>query len=282
MATEWELECALFARFDLVLPDLHAQGYSIGRQVLISGTSRRMDVVLRRHDHAWIIELKRGSPHVADTIEQIQDYRRCWQAAFPATPVSLMVMSNSASDDKVRAFQAKGIQYRAVPVQKILEILSQGISTELLGKCTRLDTDDEGRIRYLLSNFAHTTVPAGMRFGPPWSHESVFYALIRDGNPHKDPWRKNIYVQMFPHRPNCAVLYHPEWDNKDKDRSPLHINQRASSWPRDGWCMKQLLEGGVIELGYVDRKGPGRESQNFEHYRITNWDAFAAILALRS
>lgn len=282
VATEWELECALFARLDLVLPDLHRQGYSCDRQVLISGTSRRMDVVLRRPDHAWIIELKRGSPHVADTIAQIHDYERCWKAAFPTVPVSLMVISHGATDDKIRSFAENRIEYRAVSVRQILEILSEGVSTELLGQCTRLDTNDEGRIRFLLTNFAHTTVPAGMRFGPPWSHESVFYALIRNGMPHKDAWRKNIYVQLFPHRPNCAILYHPEWDNKDKDRSPLHINKRAKSWPKDGWLLGSLLNSGAVALGNVDRKGPGREAQNFEHYRINDWDSFASILHLNA
>lgn len=281
LATEWELECALCARFDLVLPDLHAQGYSIERQVLIAGVSRRMDVVLRRPGHAWIIELKQGSPNVADTTAQILDYERCWRAAFPETAVSLMVISNQASPDKIHAFAGNRIQYRAVSVPRILEILSQGVSTELLGRCTRLETDDEGRIRFLLSNFAHTTVPAGMRFGPPWSHESVFYALIRDGRPHKDPWRKNIYVKMFAHRPNCAVLYHPEWDNKDKDRSPLHINPRAKSWPAGGWLLRPLIESGAIQIGNVDRKGPGREAHGFEHYKINNWDTFASVLELR-
>jgi hypothetical protein len=88
MATEWELECALCARFDAALPDLHAQGYKLDRQVLLSG--RRLDVLLQRPGHAWIIELKQGSPNVADTIEQLLDYERCWKAHFD-TPVSLMV-----------------------------------------------------------------------------------------------------------------------------------------------------------------------------------------------
>jgi len=280
MATEWELECAVFARFDLVLPDLHAQGYSIERQVLFAGVGRRMDIVLRRPDHAWIIELKQGSPNVQDVCDQILDYERCWKAAFPAMPVSLMVISNSASDDKIRALADRSIHYRAVPTQKILEIISAGVSTELLGRCAHLETDDEGRIRFLLSNFAHTTVPSGMRFGAPWSHESVFYALIRDGLPHKDPWLKNIYVKVFHHAPNCAVLYHPEWNGKDKDRSPLHINQRAKSWPKDGWLLRRLLESRTIKLSNVDSKGPGRESQNFEHYRVNSWDEFALTLGL--
>lgn len=280
MATEWELECAVFARFDLVLPELHEKGYAIERQVLLAGVSRRMDIVLRRPDHAWIVELKQGSPNVQDVCDQILDYERCWKAAFPATPVSLMVISNSASDEKIRALADRNIHFRAVPVPRILEILSEGVSTELLGRCTRLATDDEGRIRFLLSNFAHTTVPSGMRFGAPWSHESVFYALIRDGLPHKDPWRKNIYVKLFRHTPNCAVLYHPEWDGKHKDRSPLHLNPRSKSWPEDGWLVRSLLESRTIEFSNTDRKGRGRDSHNFEHYRVNDWDKFASALGL--
>lgn len=278
MATEWELECALCARFDLALPDLHALGYTLDRQVLLSG--RRLDVVLRRPDHAWIIELKQGSPNVVDTTAQILDYARCWQAHF-STPVSLMVVSHSASPAKIEEFARQGIEYRSLPVPTILDILKDGVSTALLGECTRLDTDDDGRIRYLLSNFAHTTVPAGMRFGRPWSHESVFYALIRSGMPHKDPWRKNIYVKLFEHRPNCAVLYHPEWDNKEKDRSPLHLNPRAASWPADGWHLERLIKENVMVLGNFDRKGWDRQSQSFEHYRILDWDRFADIIGLK-
>lgn len=280
MATEWELECALCSRFDLLLPDLHAEQYTLERQVLLAGISRRMDIVLRRPDRAWIIELKQGSPPMPDTLHQILDYERCWKAAFPSVPVSLMVISNHASEGKIHTLAEHRIQYRAVPVQRILEVLLQGVSTELLGECKRIETDDEGRIRFLLSNFAHTTVPAGMRFGSPWSHESVFYALIRDGHEYKRPWLKNIYVKMFTQRPNCALLYHPDWDNKDKDKSPLHINQRATSWPSDGWVLKRLIDSGAIEIGNVDRKGRGRESHNFEHYRINNWDSFATVLGL--
>jgi hypothetical protein len=82
LITEWELECAIYSRFDQVLPEFHTQGYHIERQMLLNGISRRMDIVLTRDAHAWIIELMRGSPNVADTTAQILDYQRCWKAAY--------------------------------------------------------------------------------------------------------------------------------------------------------------------------------------------------------
>jgi hypothetical protein len=239
-----------------------------------------MDIVLSREDHAWIIELKRGSPNVADTVNQIHDYRRCWNAAYPQVPVSLMVISTGASEQKIQAFAEQEILYRAIPESKVLEVLSAGQSTELLGHCNRLATDNEERIRFLLSNFAHTSVPESMRFGAPWSHDSVFYALIRDGNEHKRPWLKNIYVKLFEHKPNCAVLYHSE--AVTKDGAPLHINPRAKSWPDNGWLLDRLIGDGAIEYFTTDRKGPGRETGNFDHYRILDWDKFAQILDLNS
>ena len=235
-----------------------------------------MDIVLLRPNHAWIIELKQGSPHVADTTAQILDYERCWKAAYPETPVSLMVISNEASEQKVRAFAEHGIHYRPVPVRRILDVLAEGVSTELLGRCNRLETDDEGRIRYLLSNFAHTTVPRGMRFGEPWSHASVFYALIRNGQQPKRAWLKNIYVKVFEQKPNCAVLYHPEWDNKDKDRAPLHLNRSAKSWPHDNWLLPTLESSGAITFHNQDRRKTGA----FDHYRVNDWNLFASILGL--
>jgi hypothetical protein len=278
MITEWELECAIYSRFDCVLPDLHSQGYRIERQILINGISRRMDLVLMRDGHAWIVELKRGSPNVADTTAQILDYQRCWSVAYPKIPVSLMVISTGASAAKIKAFVEHGIFYRAVPESKVLEALSAGQSTELLGRCNRLPTEDEGRIRFLLSNFAHTSVPDGMRFGEPWSHDSVFYALIRDGRETKKPWLKNIYVKLFDHKPNCAVLYHSEAANTDG--ASLHINPRAKSWPADGWLLAKLINSAAIEYVLTDNKGSDRENGNFDHYRILNWDAFAKILDL--
>ena len=279
MITEWELECAVHSRFDIILPDLFAEGYQITRQVLMSGISRRLDIVLQRNDRAWIVELKRGSPNVTETATQILDYKRCWQAAYPNVPVQLMVISTCASQEIIDLFAAKGIEYRAVPESRVLEVLSDGQSTELLGQCHRLATQNEERIRFLLSNFAHTTVPAGMPFGTPWSHDSVFYALIRDGKPHKHPWLKNIYVKLFDHTPNCAVLYHSE--AAIKDGAPLHINRNASSWPTDGWRLAELVKSNAIEFVSRDNKGRGRESGNFEHYRVASWDIFASVLGLK-
>lgn len=277
MITEWELECAVVSRFALVLPDLAAQGYQISRQRLIA--SRRLDIVLERPGDAWIIELKRASPHVADVSAQLLDYKRCWEAARPQMPVRLMVISNSASPEKVRALADKGIEYRPVPLAQILDVLSTGVDIELLGQCSRLAVEDEEKVRFLLSNFAHTKVPEGMQFGHPWTHDGVFYALIRDGRGHKKPWLKNIYVKVFDQKPNCAVLYHSEAEGV-RDNAPLHLNPRASSWPADGWLTQRLVDQGAIEYASTDNKSRESDRGNFDHYRVLDWERFAKILSL--
>ncbi len=262
-----------------MLPDLCEQGYSIQRQVLIGGISRRLDIVLERPQDAWIIELKRGSPSVSDVVAQIHDYERCWKAAYPDKPVKLMVIATVDSDLKAKQLAEQRVEYRSISPKRILEAISEGVDTDLLGECNRLQINDEDRIRFLLSNFSHTTVPDGMRFGAPWSHESVFYALIRDGHKHKKPWFKNIYVTLFNQNPNCAVLYHPE--TSYADGAPLHVNPRAKSWPADGWCLQKLIDAEVVKWKSLDNKGPGKESLNFDKYHVNDWDRFAEIIGLK-
>lgn len=280
--TEWELECALVARFALVLPHLHKLGYILKRQVQMHGISRRLDIVLELPDRsqAWIIELKRGSPNVADTTAQILDYQRCWEAAYPDIPVKLMVISTGASNEKIAAFKKNGIAYRAITTARIKESLSEGISKELLGYCNKMTTNDVQWIRTRLSNFEHTTVPESMRFGSPWSHRSVFYALIRDKHQLKSAWLKNIYVKLIRGAPNCVVLYHPEAARKDD--APLHVNERARSWPTDGWLLDKLRAANTIKRVSRDNKGPGRERHEFDHYKVLDWDQFATALELEA
>lgn len=196
-----------------------------------------------------------------------------------------MVISTGASEKKIRAFADHHIFYRAVPASKVLEVLSAGQSTELLGRCNHLETKDEAtkdeeRIRFLLSNFAYTLVPEGMRFGPPWSHDSAYYALVRDGRECKKPWLKRTYVKLFDHKPNCAVLYCPAANIKSG--AFLHINPRATSWPTNSWLLDRLIGAGAIKYVTTDNKGPGKERSNFDHYRILNWDTFAQVLDLKS
>ncbi len=280
--TESELESALAERFALLLPDLHKDGYRLTRQVQLVGISRRIDIVLKMPDcsSAWIIELKRASPNVADTTAQILDYQRCWEAAYPNIPVKLMVISTGASDEKIAALKKNNIQYRAIPTTKIKEVLSNGISQELLGYCNRMTTNDVQWIRKSLSNIEHTTVPESMRFGRPWSHKSVYYALIRDKHELKSAWLKNIYVKLIRGAPNCVVLYHPEAARKDD--APLHVNERARSWPTDGWLLDKLRSCNTIKHVSRDNKGPGRERHEFDHYKVLDWDQFATALELEA
>lgn len=142
---EWELECTIFARYQALLPDFYSQGYKLSRQVMISGISRRMDLVLERDDHAWIIELKKGSPPLQATTRQILDYEKCWKAAFPSKPVSLMVISNSVDDAKAMAFQTKGISHRTIPAKKVLEALKQELTLNCSASARSCMSTTQGR-----------------------------------------------------------------------------------------------------------------------------------------
>jgi len=116
-----------------------------------------------------------------------------------------------------------------------------------------------------------------MRF-EPWCHASAYYALIRDNMIATDPWKKRISVRLFPQKPKCAILYHPEADVAHGDAF-LHLNPRSPSWPLDGWHLSELIENDVIKYRGSDRYGTG--TSDFDSYAIKDLTAFARTLRLR-
>lgn len=167
-----------------------------------------------------------------------------------------------------------GVESRAITMANVLDALQPRKTDEPAAVGEKLIPDDLAKVRYLLSDHGAVTVPEGLIFEPPWNHEKVFLALVKRGAKHKDLWKKNIYVQLYSQRPNCAVLYGPRVEPAKP--GPLHLNPRGSSWDES----KFLQMKPSIEYVQSDNKGPGREQYNFDWYRIKDWDGFAASLGL--
>jgi hypothetical protein len=102
-----------------------------------------------------------------------------------------------------------------------------------------------------------------------WNHSKVFRSLIERGDRQKDSALKPpYYVTLYPQSTNAALMY------DESVAAPVHINEYRVNlrfWAE----IKPFLE-----LISVDSKGAGRESQNFGHYRVSDWNAFAKILGL--
>ena len=109
---------------------------------------------------------------------------------------------------------------------------------------------------------------------PTWTHHKVFRALVESGMRRKDPWRKDPYVVLYDQKPNCAVLYAP---NARYGEAPLHVNPQRDSWDSKVWDRIRPF----VEYKRSDNKGPGKEKQNHDHYRVANWAGFANALRLK-
>jgi hypothetical protein len=138
----------------------------------------------------------------------------------------------------------------------------------------KLLPDDLSKVRHLLSDYGAVTVPDGMVLAAPWNHEKVFLALVKRGESHKDLWKKNIYVRLYRQHPKLAVLYGP--NAGPFRRAPLHVKPTAPDWNETAF---QRMSPS-IEFVQSDNKGPGRERQNCDWYRVKDWDGLAASLGL--
>lgn len=108
--------------------------------------------------------------------------------------------------------------------------------------------------------------------GIPWSHDTVYRALVNQGCAERVLQRER-YVQLYPQKPNCAVLYAL---GGRYDTAPLGLNEARESFRSD------VFERISRAIEFVRRwsKGPGKESQIFSGYRIVDWDKFAEALGL--
>jgi hypothetical protein len=102
-----------------------------------------------------------------------------------------------------------------------------------------------------------------------WSHSRLFSALVDRGYRTKDRLLlPPYYVAIYPQTINAAILY----DETVKD--PLHINHS-----RVNEAFWQQIRPHVTHVR-SDNKGHGREGQNFDHYRVDDWDGLAKALGL--
>ena len=113
----------------------------------------------------------------------------------------------------------------------------------------------------------NNNVPSG------WTHERVFNALCERGEKHKDYTRKDIYVQFYPQKYNAAILYRPD---SRYVNSPIHLNKNS-----DGWDSSKFeVDENIITYVGSSNKGPGKEKNNFDYYKVKNWNLLAKQLGL--
>ena len=81
----------------------------------------------------------------------------------------------------------------------------------------------------------------------------------------------NIYVQLYPQLPNCAILYSPA--SQYVKSGPLHLNPKRKSWDEEKFQrIKPFIEHAKPDL----RPDPN----GFDFYHINNWNGFATALKL--
>jgi len=273
---EQALEKAICLAFQCLLPDLHGEGYRIVSQQAVL-LERRLDLLLRKPDgQICIIELKQGAPPMPQVRDQILDYASCWELSFPTQQrPRLIVIGNSIPETTKLELANFGIESRAITKAAVIEALDRGSSGVSVSQGLKLVPDDPDRVKHLLSDYGSVTLPANLPLCPPWTHEKAFLALVNRREKHKELWRKNIYVQLYPQAPNCAVLYGPK--AQSTRRGPLHLNPRVKSWNEAAF---QKIKPPLIKYVQSDNKGPGKERLNFDWYQVTDWDGFAAALGL--
>jgi hypothetical protein len=273
--TEGELESAICRALPTLLPDLFAEGYRIkSQQAILLG--RRIDLLLQKADGSTcIIELKAGPPPMPDVRDQILDYSDCWKHSYPrSSPPRLIVIGHSVPKSTRAELENFGIESRAISEQQVLAALEGQSYGDPVQSGFKLAPEDLMRVRHLLSDHSVVDIPQGLVLGSPWNHEKAFLALVKRGERHKDLWKKNPYVQLYPQTPNCAVLYGPKV--RAVKRGPLHLNPRARSWDQSQYLSLEPF----VKYSFSDNKGPGRESTNFDWYSILDWDGFARSLGL--
>jgi hypothetical protein len=272
---ELELESAICRALPALLPDLFKAGYRIkSQQAILLG--RRIDLLLETSDgHPCIIELKAGAPPMPQVRDQILDYAECWRLSYPASnQLRLIVIGNSIPDVTKTELSNFGVESRAITQAQVLAALESQAQETSVPNGLKLLPDDLAKVRHLLSDYGAITVPEGLLLQPPWDHLKVFLALVKREEKHKDLWKKNPYVQLYPQTPNCAVLYGPTVASTTQ--GPLHLNDKVSSWNDQAFQQMQPF----IKYVFSDNKGPGRERSNFDWYSIKDWNGFAASLGL--
>lgn len=108
-----------------------------------------------------------------------------------------------------------------------------------------------------------------------WTHASVYEALVARGEKQK-PSDVDKYVQLYAQSTNCAVLYPPE---SPYASAPLHLNpngtRRSKAWNDRVF---QTIRPYISHVGGDSKNDP---NQDFDHYSVPDWTAFASALGLR-
>ena len=265
---EFELETAIGRAYPALLPDLAKEGYRVvSLQAVLF--MRRIDIVLQKeNDEVCLIELKVGAPPYPAVRDQILDYGRVWKTAFSlAKRPRLIVISNRIPATTQTELAKYGIESRVINNKEVLAALRKVGDLPPIGvNFTAEDVTEE--IRRLLSDFSAVAVPDGLLFGPPWTHEKVFYALVKRGERHKSLWLKNTYVTLYAQEKNCAVLYR---HGASYGQGPLHLRPDSTFW-----------KSAVFEwiAPFIEFKVREKKPAGFDEYIVRDWDGLADALDL--
>jgi hypothetical protein len=271
---EGQLELAICRAFEDLLPDLSHAGYAImTSQAILFG--RRLDIVLQADDgRRIIIELKVGAPPMPHVLEQILDYAKCWRVAFPqTTDLRLIIISNKIPERTRAALLRHDVECRTISDNDVLSALRKNHGEPASRGLQLAPGEITEEISRRLSDHDLFHIPPSMKFEPPWSHHKLFLALCQTQKT-KEPWMKDTYVYLYEGTPSSAVLY--SYQSARYADAPVCLNPQRSTW-NEGLFRKIWP---YIRWVKKDNKGPGKAAQNWDHYRVTDWNGFAAALGL--
>ncbi len=101
-----------------------------------------------------------------------------------------------------------------------------------------------------------------------WEYETVFRALISQGQKHTHLQSGDSYVHLYPQPFNCAILYCPA--SYFAKHGPLHLKPtQVKSWEEEKFLwIKPFIKH--VKL----------DPNNFDLYHVKDWNGFAAALKL--
>jgi hypothetical protein len=106
-----------------------------------------------------------------------------------------------------------------------------------------------------------------------WNHETVYRSLVERGL-REHVVTSERYVELYPQEISAAILYGP--GGKRAMKAPLHVNKARESFRVD--VFRALAPS--IEFVGRDNKGPKKELQNWDSFRVVDWNGFASALNL--
>jgi hypothetical protein len=105
------------------------------------------------------------------------------------------------------------------------------------------------------------------------THASLYEYLVKKGLEREDT--KPRYCYLYPQKPHCALLYHPE-EMRVTDRSQ-HVGIRKRS-------LKENSHPDFLNEinGLAERHGQEESGGRFDLYKVTDWNGFADLIRIKN